>query len=154
MGDTVFLSKDNAMAKAANQDEPLKNATAEDRQVLGSVKELAQRLKDEGVEGTATLVVNKTLMAEMAGIVDKRIRDVQDKFPALVENCPYEVRLAIVAWVFDQLCLHARDPGTFRHLIYERLGFEHDAYLPLQMAGGLEISNNFRLGGVPKGEVQ
>lgn len=48
-----------------------------------------------------------------------------------------------VAWVFERLREHLREPGTFRHLIYDRLGFDYDAYTPLFLAGGMDISNAF-----------
>jgi hypothetical protein len=61
----------------------------------------------------------------------------------LVEECPYETKLAVTAWVMRHIVEHAQDPGSFRYLIYQRLGFGSDAYVPLYMAGGMEISNEF-----------
>jgi hypothetical protein len=61
----------------------------------------------------------------------------------LVEECPYETKLAVTAWVMKHIVEHAHDSGSFRYLIYERLGFGLDAYVPLYMAGGMEISNEF-----------
>ena len=58
---------------------------------------------------------------------------------------PYNQRLAATAHVFQVLCEHARDGGTFRFLIYQRLGFKEDAYAPLFCAGGMDISNEFEL---------
>ena len=46
-----------------------------------------------------------------------------------------------VAWVFSHIRDHAREPGSFRHLIYQRMRFDCRAYSPLYGAGGLEISN-------------
>lgn len=48
-----------------------------------------------------------------------------------------------VAWVFAHLYDHLNNTGTYRVLIYRRLGFLHDAYTPLLMAGGMELSNAF-----------
>jgi hypothetical protein len=48
-----------------------------------------------------------------------------------------------VAWVFKKLCEHMKEGGTFRYLIYDRMGFDDDAYLPLYSAGGLALSNAF-----------
>lgn len=64
----------------------------------------------------------------------------------LLAECPYETRLAITAWVFKHLVEHAADPGTFRYLIYDRLGFDVDAYVPLYRAGGMTISNDLEVG--------
>ena len=62
---------------------------------------------------------------------------------ALVENCPYDTKLAVTAWVFKHIAEHGRDPGSFRYLIYDRLGFGMDAYVPLYEAGGMDITNEF-----------
>jgi hypothetical protein len=49
--------------------------------------------------------------------------------------------------VFKHIVDHANDPGSFRVLIYDRLGFNPDAYVPLYIAGGMVISNEFDLTG-------
>jgi hypothetical protein len=46
-----------------------------------------------------------------------------------------------VAWVFEKICEHMREGGTFRYLIYDRMGFEEKDYLPLYRSGGMGISN-------------
>lgn len=61
----------------------------------------------------------------------------------LVEECPYETKLAVTAWVFRNIVDHAKEGGSYRYLIYDRLGFGTDAYVPLYEAGGMEISNEF-----------
>ena len=61
----------------------------------------------------------------------------------LVENCDYETKLAVTAWVFKNIVEHAKEGGSYRYLIYDRLGFNLDAYVPLFEAGGMEISNEF-----------
>lgn len=71
--------------------------------------------------------------------------DMNNLFAKLVEECPYETRLAITSWVFKHIVEHAKEPGSFRYLIYDRLGFDFDAYVPLYCAGGMTISNEFRL---------
>ena len=45
-----------------------------------------------------------------------------------------------VAWVFQQIMDNA-GKGTFRYLIYDRMGFGPDAYEPLYRAGGMAINN-------------
>jgi hypothetical protein len=69
--------------------------------------------------------------------------DVDPTLLPLVEKCDYETKLAVTAWVMKHILDHANDSGSFRHLIYNRLGFNTDAYAPLLVAGGLEISNEF-----------
>ncbi len=55
-------------------------------------------------------------------------------------------RLAIVADTFRAIVAHAREGGSFRHLIYGRLGFGYEAYSELYASGGMDISNYFVLG--------
>jgi hypothetical protein len=43
-----------------------------------------------------------------------------------------------VAWVFEKLI---KDIGTFRYLIYDKMGFKATAYRPLYEAGGMAINN-------------
>jgi hypothetical protein len=63
----------------------------------------------------------------------------------LQEECSYEMKLAVTAWVFEKIVEHANDPGSFRYLIYDRMGFGPDAYVPLYYAGGMTITNEFDL---------
>lgn len=63
----------------------------------------------------------------------------------LVEKCDYETKLAVTSWVMKNIVDHASEGGSFRYLIYTRLGFNLDAYVPLYSAGGMEISNEFDL---------
>jgi len=67
----------------------------------------------------------------------------------LVEECPYETKLAVTAWIIRNIVDHAQQGGSYRYLIYDRLGFDIDAYVPLYEAGGMEISNNFDLDQIP-----
>lgn len=53
----------------------------------------------------------------------------------------YDQRLAATAVVFEAIHEHMQSCGTFRYLIYDRLGFNTDAYSCLYSAGGLDISN-------------
>lgn len=44
-----------------------------------------------------------------------------------------------VAWIFEMI---SNPPtGSFRFLIYDKLGFDLDAYVPLYHAGGMDITN-------------
>lgn len=69
--------------------------------------------------------------------------EVDPSLMPLVDKCDYETKLAVTAWVMKNILDHAHDGGTYRHLIYIRLGFNTDAYAPLLVAGGMEISNEF-----------
>jgi hypothetical protein len=68
-----------------------------------------------------------------------------DWIDELVKNSDYDTRLAITAWVMRHILDHAKDGGSYRYLIYDRLGFNEDAYGVLQEAGALDISNLFNL---------
>lgn len=86
--------------------------------------------------------VARNRAAELAEVRERKaIADVD-----LVAACPYETRLAVAAWVMSHIVEHAEDGGSFRGLIYGRLGFGVDAYVPLYKAGGMTISNEFDLG--------
>ena len=55
------------------------------------------------------------------------------------ESDPERLRIAVD--VFEAIREHMREGGTYRHLIYGRLGFGMDAYGTLQAAGALDVSN-------------
>jgi hypothetical protein len=62
----------------------------------------------------------------------------------IVEECDYDLKLAITQWVMKHIVDHAREGGTYRYLIYDRLGFDADAYGVL-LDDGMTISNEFDL---------
>jgi len=62
----------------------------------------------------------------------------------IVAKTDYDTRLAITAWVMKHIVEHATEGGSYRYLIYDRLGFGPDAYVPL-CEDGLTISNEFDL---------
>ena len=45
-----------------------------------------------------------------------------------------------VAWVFHHLNAHYGEGGSFRHLIYQRMGFDPSAYVGL-CGQGMNLSN-------------
>ena len=47
------------------------------------------------------------------------------------------------AWVFSHLKDHMKDTGSFRVLIYGRMGYDANAYISLFEAGGMDLSNAF-----------
>ena len=46
-----------------------------------------------------------------------------------------------VAWVFEKIVENANVKGSYRHLIYDCMGFDPEAYTPLYIAGGMFITN-------------
>ena len=67
-----------------------------------------------------------------------------EEFDKIVEECDNETKLAITRWVMKHVVEHAREGGSYRYLIYDRLGFGLNAYVPL-CADGMTISNEFDL---------
>lgn len=68
----------------------------------------------------------------------------EDRLDLLASNCDPEMKLAVTRWVMKNIVEHARDGGSYRYLIYERLGFGPEAYAPL-CSDGITISNEFDL---------
>ena len=77
------------------------------------------------------------LMAERENDLDK-----------LAETCDYDMKLAVTRWVMKHIAAHGAEGGSYRYLIYERLGFGPDAYAPL-CSDGLFISNEFDAEALP-----
>lgn len=89
--------------------------------------------------------VTSEMLNGFKAALDERQKEVDEDYPRLIASCPEDVRLAITAQVFKAIVDHAKEPGSFRYLIYERLGFDTEAYVPLYWAGGMTISNEFNL---------
>lgn len=82
---------------------------------------------------------------------DEIVENLRDVFAQLdkdmdrmADECNPEVKMAVTKWVFKNLVEHAREGGTYRYLIYDRLGFGTEAYAPL-CSEGMTISNEFDL---------
>jgi hypothetical protein len=100
--------------------------------------------------GEGLVTITPDLAEQISDSIRTRTADIEARYPALVEACDYETRLAVTAQVFAAIVDHAKPPGgSFRYLIYDRLGFQPDAYLPLYEAGGMVISNEFDLTDAP-----
>lgn len=70
---------------------------------------------------------------------ESELNEMRDRW----ESLDYDTRLFCTEYIFKTLVEHARSRGTYRYLIYDRLGFNMDAYCPLM--DGLMISNEFEL---------
>lgn len=71
----------------------------------------------------------------------------QQKNDEIWAEMSYEQRLAAADYIFRKITEHAKEGGSYRYLIYERLGFGPDAYAVLQFAGALDVSNDYVIGG-------
>lgn len=60
------------------------------------------------------------------------------------EDLDYDTRLLCAEYIFAKIVDQALDGGTYRYLIYDRLGFDMDAYCVL-LQNGMTISNEFSL---------
>jgi hypothetical protein len=76
--------------------------------------------------------------------LDRLYKEAEEDLASIAEKTPYAVKLAVTQWVMQKIVEHAKDPGSYRYLIYDRLGFDVDAYIPLAN-DGLTISNEFDL---------
>jgi hypothetical protein len=64
-------------------------------------------------------------------------------YHAVAATVPQETKLAMCAWFMEKCAEHARQGGSFRSLIYGRMGFGLEAFLPLYLAGGMELAHHF-----------
>jgi hypothetical protein len=87
----------------------------------------------------------REFLDKMAEIGRTICQETREWVKETVEKVDDDTRLAVAAWVFDKVVEHATKGGSYRTLIYERLGFGPEAYGVLQLHGGLEISNEFDL---------
>jgi hypothetical protein len=62
---------------------------------------------------------------------EKSINRLMKNMPEMVEECDYTLKLAITQWVFRKIVEHRQRSGSYRYLIYDRLGFEANAYATL-----------------------
>ena len=67
----------------------------------------------------------------------------------MVKSCDPLTKLAVARWVMKHIVEHAQDGGSFRYLIYDRLGFGPEAYAAL-CSDGMTISNEFDLSMKPE----
>lgn len=61
-----------------------------------------------------------------------------------IQSADMKTKIAFAAWVMKHVVDHARDGGSFRYLIYDRLGLDLSAYCAL-CDDGMIISNEFDL---------
>lgn len=87
----------------------------------------------------------KEVLSELFESAQKIREDMEAEQDKVAAEMDYDTKLKIVAWTFRKICEHALEGGSYRYLIYDRLGFNLDAYVVLYEAGGMEISNHFNL---------
>lgn len=72
------------------------------------------------------------------------LKERDDELDKMVEWCDHDMKLAVTRWVMKHIVEHADEGGSYRYLIYDRLGFGPEAYAPL-CRDGMTISNMFDL---------
>jgi hypothetical protein len=80
-------------------------------------------------------------LGSLKDVFDEMMRDLYQR----AQDLPEDDRLAVACMVVKAIVDHAREGGSYRYLIYDRMGFDPGAYAPLQLAGALDISNEFVL---------
>lgn len=73
--------------------------------------------------------------------LSQRLAEIDTRFPALIAEADPDLVAAVAAKVLGAVHEHLRQPGSFRFLIYDRIGLGTSAYMPLCLAGGLDVSN-------------
>ena len=76
--------------------------------------------------------------------IRQAFKDIDAEYAKMADECDPELKLAVTKWVMKHIVEHAREGGTYRYLIYHRLGFDESAYIPL-CGYGMIISNEFDL---------
>jgi hypothetical protein len=89
----------------------------------------------------------KNFMASVEAL-RKAFKNMDAEYADMVEWCDHDMKLAVTKWVMKHIVEHAKEGGSYRYLIYDRLGFGPEAYAPL-CSDGMTISNEFDLNTVP-----
>ena len=84
----------------------------------------------------------KTTWWEASQELAKLMEEANASLDEMADNCPNELKIAVTRWAMKHIVEHAREGGSYRTLIYDRLGFGPEAYSPL-CDDGLTISNEF-----------
>lgn len=87
--------------------------------------------------------------------IEEFLKRMKESFQPLVESWAEEIRrgeqvfsslgdedrLALCCYLFSVLSEHLREGGTYRMLLYDRLGLGLEAYGAMQFAGALDVHN-------------
>lgn len=76
--------------------------------------------------------------------IRQAFKDIDAEYAKMADECDPVLKLAVTKWAMKHIVDHAREGGTYRYLIYDRLGFGPEAYAPL-CSDGITISNEFDL---------
>lgn len=76
---------------------------------------------------------------KLQGIFKEEHRKWKEKADKAWNDTGEELKLLLTSYIFDRLLEHFNEGGTYRCLIYDRLGFDMSAYMMLM--SGLDLSN-------------
>jgi hypothetical protein len=82
--------------------------------------------------------------AKLMNDLDNAFAENDRELDALADSCDPKMKLAVTRWAMKHIVEQAKEGGSYRYLIYDRLGFGPEAYVPL-CEHGLVISNEFDL---------
>jgi len=136
------MTDDKGNGDGAGDDKATAKLTTADKELTTADKELLRAATSGDLTGLVALTPER--LQEMSDALRERTATSTRAIRSWSRNVLTR-RGLVAAWVFKAIVDHARDGGTFRFLIYERLGFGPDAHLPLHEAGGMTISNAFDL---------
>ena len=86
----------------------------------------------------------RKLLFENIEKIRKAFEEQDEEYAKMADGCDHDLKIAVTQWVMKHIVDHARDGGTYRYLIYDRLGFGPEAYAPL-CHDGMTINNEFDL---------
>jgi hypothetical protein len=84
----------------------------------------------------------KKSLTEIVANLREVFREADAEYAKIADECDHETKIAVVKWAMKHIVDHAKEGGTYRYLIYDRLGFGPEAYAPL-CSDGMTISNEF-----------
>ncbi len=93
-------------------------------------------------------MTDKKDLSEILDNLREAFQQIDAEYAKMVDECDHELKLAVTQWVMKHIVEHAKEGGSYRYLIYDRLGFGPEAYAPL-CSDGMTISNHFDLDTVP-----
>jgi hypothetical protein len=84
----------------------------------------------------------KKSLTEIVANLREVFKEANDEYAKMADECDNEIKIAVVKWAMKHIVEHAKEGGSYRYLIYNRLGFGPEAYAPL-CSDGITISNEF-----------
>lgn len=98
----------------------------------------------------------KKVIEELGKVFREAVKREQEMAEQYWNSLPEDQRLLVAVYIFKKLHEHFMEGGSYRYLIYDRLGFsiESGAYGSLQAAGALDIHNFISGEGKKEGREQ